>query len=59
MKGVTIDQVDAVVEGNCFKIESSSKSSWKFYNQTPLPRSEIVFFCAYVCYNTANITFYC
>ena len=44
MKGVTVDQVDAVVEENCFEKESSSKSSWKFCNQTNLPRSEVVFF---------------
>ena len=44
MEGVTVDQVDAVVEGNFFEKESSSKSSWKFCNQTTLPRSEVVFF---------------
>ena len=30
MEGVTVDQVDAVVEENCFEKEISSKSSWKF-----------------------------
>ena len=44
MEGVTVDQVDSVVEENNFEKESSSKSSWKFYNQTTLPRSEVVFF---------------
>ena len=44
MKGVTVDQFDAVVEENLFEKESSSKSSWKFCNQTTLPRSEVVFF---------------
>ena len=45
MEGVTVDQVDAVVEENVFfEKESSSKSSWKFCNQTTLPRSEVVFF---------------
>ena len=44
MEGVTVDQVDAVVEGNYFEKESSNKSSWKFCNQTTLPRSEVVFF---------------
>ena len=44
MEGVTVDQVDAVVEENYFEKESSSKSSWKFCNQTTLPRSEVVFF---------------
>ena len=44
MEGVTVDQVDAVVEENYFKKENSSKSSWKFCNQTTLPRSEVVFF---------------
>ena len=44
MEGVTVDQVDAVVEKSFFEKECSSKSSWKFCNQTTLPRSEIVFF---------------
>ena len=44
MEGVTVDQVDAVVEESFFEKESSSKSSWKFCNQTTLPRSEVVFF---------------
>ena len=44
MEGVTVDKVDAVVEDNYFEKESSSKSSWKFCNQTTLPRSEVVFF---------------
>ena len=44
MEGVTVDQVEAVVEENYFEKESSSKSSWKFCNQTTLPRSEVVFF---------------
>ena len=44
MEGVTVDQVDAVVEESFFEKESSSKSSWKFCNQTKLPRSEVVFF---------------
>ena len=44
MEGVTVDQVDAVVEENYFEKESSSKSFWKFCNQTTLPRSEVVFF---------------
>ena len=44
MEGVTVDQVDAVVEESFFEKESSSKSSLKFCNQTTLPRSEIVFF---------------
>ena len=44
MEGVTVDQVDAVVEENFFEKESSSKSSWKFCNQTTLTRSEVVFF---------------
>ena len=44
MVGVTVDQVDAVVEENYFENESSSKSSWKFCNQTIFPRSEVVFF---------------
>ena len=45
MEGVTVDQVDAVVDENYFEKESSSKSSWKFCNQTTLPRSEVVFLC--------------
>ena len=44
MEGVTVDRVDAVVEENYFEKESGSKSSWKFCNQTMLPRSEVVFF---------------
>ena len=44
MEGETVDQVDAVVEENYFEKESSSKSSWKFCNQTTLPRSEVVYF---------------
>ena len=44
MEGVTFDQVDAVVEESFFEKESNSKSSWKFCNQTTLPRSEVVFF---------------
>ena len=44
MEGVKVDQVEAVVEENYFEKESSSKSSWKFFNQTTLPRSEVVFF---------------
>ena len=44
MEGVTVDQVDAVVEENFFEKENSSKSSWKFCNQTTLPLSEVVFF---------------
>ena len=44
MEGVTVDQVDAVVEENYFEKESSSKSSWRFCSQTTLPRSEVVFF---------------
>ena len=44
MAGVTVDQVDAVVEESFFEKESSSKSSRKFCNQTTLPRSEVVFF---------------
>ena len=59
MEGVTVDQVDTVVEENYFEKESGSKPSWKFCNQTRLPRSEIVFFCANVCYLTADITLYC
>ena len=43
MEGVTVDQVDAVVE-KYFEKESSSKSSWKFCNQTTLQGSEVVFF---------------
>ena len=42
MEGETVDQVDAVVEESLFERESSSKSSWKFCNQTTLPRSEVV-----------------
>ena len=41
MEGVTVDQVDAVVEENYFEKESSTKSSWKFCNQTTLPHSEV------------------
>ena len=59
MKGVTVVQIDAVVEENYFEKESSSKSSWKLCNQTTLPRSEVVIFFANVCYFTANITLYC
>ena len=44
MEGVTVDQVDAVVEESFFEKESSSKSSWKFCNRTTLPGSEVVFF---------------
>ena len=44
MEGVTVDQVDAVLEENYFEKESSSNSPWKFCNQTTLPRSEVVFF---------------
>ena len=44
MEGVTVDQVDAVVEESYFEKESSSKSSWNSCNQTTLPRSEVVFF---------------
>ena len=44
MEGVTVDQVDAVVEESYFERESSSKLSWKLCNQTNLPRSEVVFF---------------
>ena len=44
MEGVTVEQVDAVVEESFFEKESSSKSSCKFCNQTTLPRSEVVFF---------------
>ena len=44
MEGVTVDQVDAVVEETYFETEISSKSSWKLCNQTTLPRSEDVFF---------------
>ena len=44
MEGVTVDQVDAVVEESYFEKESSSKSSGKFCNQTTLPRSEVVFY---------------
>ena len=44
MEGVTFDQIDAVVQENYFEKESSSKSSWKFCNQTTLPSSEVVFF---------------
>ena len=44
MEGVKVDQFDAVAEENYFEKESSSKSSWKFCNQTTLPRSEVVFF---------------
>ena len=44
MEGVTVDQVDAVVEKNYFEKENSSKSSRKLCNQTTLPRSEDVFF---------------
>ena len=43
MEGVTVDQVDAVVEEIFFEKKSSSNSSWKFCNQTTLPRSEVVF----------------
>ena len=56
MEGVTVDQVDAVVEKIFFEKESSRKSSGQFCNQTTLPRSEVVFFCSIVCYITANIT---
>ena len=44
MEGVTVDQVDAVVEESFFEKECSSKSSWKICNQTTLPRSEVLFF---------------
>ena len=44
MEGVIVDQVDAVVEEFFFEKESSSKSSWKFCNQTTSPRSEVEFF---------------
>ena len=44
MEGVTVDQVDAVLGENVFEKESSSKSSWKFCNQTTLLRSKFVFF---------------
>ena len=44
MEGGTVDRVDAVVEDSIFENESSSKSSWKFCNQTTLQRSEVVFF---------------
>ena len=44
MEGLTVNQVDAVVEENYFEKDSSSKSSGKFCNQTTLPRSEVVFF---------------
>ena len=44
MERVTVDQVDAVEEESFFEKESSSKSSWKFFNQTTLPRPEVVFF---------------
>ena len=44
MEGVTVDQVDAVVEESFFEKESSSKSSREFCNQTTLPRSEVLFF---------------
>ena len=44
MRKSTVDQVDAVVEESYFEKESSSKSSWKFCNQTTLPSSEVVFF---------------
>ena len=44
MEGVTVDQVDAVVEESFFEKQSSSKSSWKFCNETTLPQSEVVFF---------------
>ena len=44
MEGVANDQFDAVVEESFFEKESSSKSSWKFCNQTTLPRSEVLFF---------------
>ena len=44
MEGVTVDQVDAVVEESFFEKESSSKSSWKLCNQTTLTRSGVVVF---------------
>ena len=43
MKGVTVDEVDAVVEENYFEPESSSKSSAKFFNRTNLPCLEDLF----------------
>ena len=59
MEGVTVDQVDAVVEESFFEKESSSKSSWKFCNQTTLPRSEVRIFRSNVCYFTADNILYC
>ena len=59
MEGLTVDQVDAVVEKNYFEKESSSKSSWKFCNQTTLPRSKVVFFVEMFVFFTTNITLYC
>ena len=44
MEGVTVDQNDAVVEESFFEKQISSKCSWKFCNETTLPRSEVVFF---------------
>ena len=46
MEGVTVDQVDAVLEESFFEKKSSSKPSWKFCNQTTLPRSEVAFLIA-------------
>ena len=43
MEGVTVDQVDAVVDESYFEKGSSSTSLWNFCNQTTLPRSEVVF----------------
>ena len=48
MEGVRVDQVDAVVEERYFEKESSSKSSWKFCNQTTFPRSEVFFVQMYL-----------
>ena len=44
MEGVTVDQVDAVVEENYFEKEGSSKPPWKFCNEATLPWSKVVFF---------------
>ena len=42
MEGVTVDQLDAVVEEIQFG-KSSGKAYWNFFNQTTLLRSEVVF----------------
>ena len=44
MEGKTVDQDDVVVEESYFETEFSSKSTWKFFNQATLLRSEVVFF---------------